>query len=102
MIALYKHKNDDNIGGVVYSREELEAVTNFEHDYYIVILDGTSPFSLGYEAKKDEIRQQAIDYQYMFSLISMTYGDLAEVGDYFTRYGKKYGLLKEFRENGIC
>lgn len=29
------------------------------------------------------------------------FGELYEFGAYFERLGKRYGLLKEFRENGI-
>lgn len=31
----------------------------------------------------------------------MSYSELAEVGERFYMLGKRYGLLKEFRENGI-
>ena len=31
----------------------------------------------------------------------MSYSELAEVGERFYTLGKRYGLLKEFRENGI-
>lgn len=31
----------------------------------------------------------------------MSYNELAEVGERFYTLGKRYGLLKEFRDNGI-
>ena len=31
----------------------------------------------------------------------VSYGELAWMQRYFTIMGKRYGLLKEFRENGI-
>lgn len=55
-----------------------------------------------YAEKKNEIRQMAIDYQNMFTDGETFYwSDIAEWTAFFEKYGKRYGLLKEFRENGI-
>jgi hypothetical protein len=54
-----------------------------------------------YYEKKAEIRQQAIDWQLDFSNHNYSWYELAEFGDYFYRLGKRYGLLREFKENGI-
>lgn len=51
---------------------------------------------------KEEARQQAIDFQYAFSdTKGITYSDLAFYGEHFTKTGKKFGLIREFKENGI-
>lgn len=55
-----------------------------------------------YEQLKEEARQEAIDWQLNFSNHNYSYGDLAYYGDHFYKLGKRYGLLKEFRENAIC
>ena len=55
-----------------------------------------------YETKKEMARQEAIDWQNDFSNHNYSYGELAEFGEHFEKLGKRYGLLKEFRENGIC
>ena len=55
-----------------------------------------------YYERKEEIRQQAIDYQLDFSNHNYSWSELADWGEYFYKLGKRYGLLKEFRENGIC
>ena len=47
-------------------------------------------------------RQEAIDWQNDFAKHNYSYGELAEFGEYFEKLGRRYGLLKEFRENGIC
>lgn len=54
-----------------------------------------------YAERKEEARNKAIDWQNDFENQNYSYGDLAEWGDYFYRLGKRYGLLTEFRENGI-
>ena len=53
-----------------------------------------------YADKKALLRDQAIDYSLQNNFV--IYGsDLVEIGAYFEKYGKRYGLIKEFRENGI-
>ena len=54
-----------------------------------------------YEARKNEIRDEAIFWQIdEFSSIK-SYEEVAEKHAYFEKMGRRYGLLKEFRENGI-
>ena len=55
-----------------------------------------------YQNAKEKARQKAIDWYYEFSEKSMSWGELAYWQGYFERLGKRYGLLSEFRENGIC
>ena len=54
-----------------------------------------------YYEKQEEIRQQAIDWQLDLSNKNYSYLELANWGDYFYKMAKRYGLIKEFRENGI-
>ena len=54
-----------------------------------------------YQIGKETARQQAIDWQADFCNHNYSYGELAYFSDYFIKLGKRYGLLKEFRENGI-
>lgn len=53
-----------------------------------------------YEKRKAEVREEAIEYSY--SDEELSYGELADKQDYFRRLGKRYGLLREFKENCIC
>lgn len=57
-----------------------------------------------YHEKKESLREQAIEYQHAWSENDcfLSWGELAEMDSYFNRYGKRYGLLKEFHENCIC
>lgn len=55
-----------------------------------------------YAQKKIVIRQMAIDYQTRFADGETFYlSDIAKWTEFFMKYGKRYGLLTEFRENGI-
>lgn len=55
-----------------------------------------------YTKNKNRIREKAIEWQNGFQYHDYSCQELAEIGDYFYKNGKRYGLLKEFRENGIC
>lgn len=55
-----------------------------------------------YADKKDCLEGLAIDWQTNFSDLSWSYGELALIEDWFYTNAKRYGLLEEFRENGIC
>lgn len=54
-----------------------------------------------YQKDREEVRQFAIDWQVDFSNHNYSYSELAVFQDMFSRLGRKYGLLREFQENGI-
>ena len=54
-----------------------------------------------YQRAKQRARNKAVKWQNTFSEHSYSYGELAYWGDYFNRLGKRYGLVKEFKENAI-
>ena len=58
-------------------------------------------YKLTYSEKKAKIREEAVSWQQDFSKHNYSYGELAEKQAYFEKEGKKYGLIQEFRENGI-
>lgn len=61
------------------------------------------PYGKTYNAKKRFLRSKAFNYQYCMNDISngVSMNELSLIQDYFTRYGKRYGLLKELKQNGI-
>lgn len=54
-----------------------------------------------YQVKKAAVRETAINWQLSFADSDHSYDELAATGAKFAKLGKRYGLLKEFRENGI-
>ena len=54
-----------------------------------------------YADLKEVARSKAIDFQYSSSDKCYSYAELAYYSDYFLKLGKRYGLIKEFKENGI-
>ena len=55
-----------------------------------------------YADYKAETRERAIEWQNNFANRVMTWSEVAEEQAEFERLGRRYGLLTEFRENGIC
>ena len=58
--------------------------------------------AVDYGFKKSALRDFAMEYQIWLADTDMAWGDVAWWQSFFTKYGRKYGLLREFRENGIC
>lgn len=54
-----------------------------------------------YSLMRECVRQSAIDWQASAAEHDYSYGELLYYQGIFEKYGKRYGLLKEFRENGI-
>ena len=56
---------------------------------------------LAYAERKENARQEALAWQRDYDQHDYSWGELAEFSDRFTKLGKRYGLLREFHENGI-
>lgn len=56
---------------------------------------------MSYQERKEKLRNEAIQWQNDFSEGDHYMSEYAEWGSYFEKMGKRYGLLREFRENGI-
>lgn len=54
-----------------------------------------------YNRLKEAARQAAIEWQITSRDKPISWNELADVVERFYTIGKRYGLLKEFRENGI-
>lgn len=56
---------------------------------------------MSYQKRKDQARQEALKWLDGFTDRLFYWGDMAVFTAYFHRIGKRYGLLTEFRANGI-
>lgn len=54
-----------------------------------------------YQELKNKAREEAIEWQPDFENHNYYWSELADWGEHFTKLGKRYGLTKEFKENGI-
>ena len=54
-----------------------------------------------YAKEKANARNKAIDWQMDFQNHNYSYEELSYFSNYFNKLAKRYGLVGEFRENGI-
>ena len=54
-----------------------------------------------YRKMQQRARNKAVEWQLDFNNHDYSYEELIYYGNYFERLAKRYGLVKEFRENGI-
>lgn len=54
-----------------------------------------------YQRGKEAAREMAVEFSLTFGEHTYFWSDLAEFTAKFERLGRRYGLLREFRENGI-
>ena len=56
-----------------------------------------------YKDRKAEAREEAKEWQRQFSdmIFNINWGEYAEQVAHFEKLAKRYGLIKEFKENGI-
>lgn len=54
-----------------------------------------------YRERQNSLRNLAIDVQHADDG-GLSWGELAVLGAFFEEQGRRYGLLREFRENAIC
>ena len=55
-----------------------------------------------YQKRKASVRETAINWQNLCGESeNLSYNELSTIGNKFYKLGKRYGLLGEFRENGI-
>ncbi len=54
-----------------------------------------------YQKQKEKVRQIAIAWQINCAEKNYSYGELINCQNFFEKLAQRYGLLTEFRENGI-
>ena len=54
-----------------------------------------------YQQAKNKIRDVAIDWQLDFDKHNYSWLELLQWQEFFSTKAKRYGLVREFRENGI-
>ena len=54
-----------------------------------------------YAERKESLRNVAVNFS-MSQTPGLSYGELANIAGFFVVNARRYGLLTEFKENGIC
>ena len=80
--------------------DELHAAT-FCPDCDVEIVTDFRLHGKTYAERKAEAHDIAVEYSYNFP-VGISYGELFAIDAIFEKWGRRYGLLQEFRENAIC
>lgn len=98
--AVLKIDNDDT-ANLFFSWEEYHKATFNPDIEPICIIELGQIKGKTYQAKKAAIEDKAIEYSNNIAP-GLSYGELFDIENYFSTYGKRYGLLRDFHENAIC
>jgi len=56
-----------------------------------------------YQERKADLQDKAVEWSNtQGEYTAWSYGELADISDFFETNARRYGLLQEFRENAIC
>lgn len=54
-----------------------------------------------YQKGKEKARNEAIEWSSNFGEHNYSYSELDDFSEHFEKLGRRYGLLREFRENAV-
>lgn len=97
-----KYASDHDAICNLYDDNEISIFCNetFSPDIEYIIL----PLHINgktYAERKNAARDLAIEYQAITDCGGLSYGELSAISAYFENIAARYGLLQEYRENGI-
>ena len=100
LLGVYKDTNGEIKNNIYYNfdiwfRDTFSPATEVLTCFMLKVVGET------YEQKKEDLKQKAIEFQNTWQVVSWSYSEITEISDFFYKNGKRYGLLREFRENGI-
>lgn len=102
-LAIYDDANGKRQTNIYYSWEIYHEKTFSPECKKIYILDLSRIKGKSYKEKQLNLRNIAIEWSNMQSETSdLSYGELNEISGFFEKYGRRYGLLREFKKEGIC
>lgn len=73
----------------------------FSPEITVLLLIDFTTHGKTYAERKEDVRSKAIDWSHA-GPTGISWGELVEIGGWFERMGRRYGLLREFREEGIA
>lgn len=110
--------DENEIDGGIYENVTIEDVRNDieenqgaaprvptieELDEHIILFIPLIVSGRTYQERKNDLHNKAVEWSNtQGSYPRWSYGELGEIQDFFEKNGKRYGLLKEFKENAIC
>ena len=100
-IAIWKDEQKNLCGGIFFNHELFYRET-FNPETEIVTIIDFKIHGGSYAERKNDAQNLAIQWSWHMGDFEFSWGEIAYISHYFEKIGKRYGLLTEFRENGIC
>lgn len=98
--AKYRDINGEEVAKLYDLPEEYYADTFSPEVEPLTVID-FSVKGKNYRQRQSSVQTIAIDFQ-TADIGGLYMSDYGLICDWFTKMGKRYGLLKEFRENAVC
>lgn len=98
ILALFTQEDGEQYNVMYYSWETFHGATFNPYTNYSALL--FKIYGKTYAERKESLRNLAVEYQHS-DVGGLYMSDYAALSDFFTEYGRRYGLLREFRENAI-
>lgn len=99
-LGIYKDDKGHVFGGLDNFMQDFDRDT-LSSVYKDLFCFDFRPMGRTYASKKAYVREAAVRFS-CCEPPDMSYAELAYITDLFSKLGKRFGLLREFRENGIC
>lgn len=99
-IGIYYDENFNRCCKLFVGVDEWHKVT-WNPDVVVVDIIDFKAEGRDYNERKESVREIAIKFSNS-DLGGLNYGELETTQDWFRIFGRRYGLLREFADNGIC
>lgn len=99
----FETTDENTIENGIFSRSKAFTAEELEKEFNLRMISFVPLEVKGrtYEERKDDLQDKAIAWSYAGSVANWSYSELAEIQGFFEEQGRRYGLIREFRENGI-
>ena len=98
--ASYKDANGKEHANLYFDYPSFYADT-FSPECEVIQLIEFKTHGQNYKARKASLEEIAVEFSHN-AICGLSYGELSYIQNFFETMGKRYGLLREFRENAIC
>lgn len=97
--AEWRDENEQLRGGLYFSWDEYhrDTFSPLAHDHRLIVFE---THGRTYKERKEDVRNTAIEWSNMLQ-IGLHWSDVATIGAWFEKMGRRYGLIEEFRENVV-
>lgn len=99
-LIVYRNQDGEIENGIYNNITEEQAVAEVGKDNLIVYFTFTVS-GKSYKECKEDLYNKALLLQHAYYNACWAYSELTDIQEFFEKNGKRYGMLREFRENAI-